>query len=365
MSASARIPVPFGQRLRAARLRLVPAIVFAAALAAIAFMWKGYVAAPTLVGQAEPLQANVSCYKPGLLAELTVTRFQKVKAGDAVGQVLITDPKILASSLAVAQAEIEMLRITMKPTTTQQRAAMNYDQLRLDWMKQRAQLAMARVNLQLAVSEFHRTEELFKEKIVSARIFDQAKAAQERSQSEVEELARLVEEQGQNFKELQLTNTLELSKITDDSLRAAITLQESKLRLTEAELSPIILKAPVDGTVSLIYRRAGEAISAGEPIVAIAALNSIRIVGYLRPPIMNEPRIGTRVQVRTRGPRREVSSGTIIEVGAQLEPVNPVLLGPAKFANVELGLPIGVSMPPVLKIRPGELVDLRFLPETN
>ncbi len=361
MSALARIPVPLQQRLRHARLRLVPPIIFAAALAGIVLM----LAVPTLVGQAEPLQAAVSCYKPGLLAELSVTRFQKVKAGDAVGQVLITDPKILASSLAVAQAEIEMLRISMRPTMNQQRTAMDYDQLRLDWMKQRAQLAMARVNLQLAVSEFHRTEELFKDKIVSARVFDQAKAAQERSQSEVDELARLVEEQGRNFKELQLTNSLELSKITDDSLRAAIALQESKLRLTEAELSPITLKAPVDGTVSLIHRRAGEAISAGEPIVSIAALNSIRIVGYLRPPIREEPKVGTRVEVRTRGPRPEVGSGAIIEVGAQLEPVNPVLLGPIKFASIDLGLPIGVSLPPVLKIRPGELVDLRFLPEKN
>jgi len=365
MSAPARIPIPLRQRWRDARLRAIPVIVFAGAVAGIVFLWQGYVAAPTMVGQAETLQASVSCYKPGVLAELTVTRFQRVKAGDAVGQVLVTDPKILASSLAVAQAEIEMLRIGMRPVATQQRNAMSYDQLRLDWMKQRAQLAMARVNLQLAGSEFHRTEELFKDKIVAERIFDQAKAAQQRSQNEVDELSRLVDEQGENFKQLQITNTVELSKITDDSLRAAIAVQESKLRLTEDELSPITLKAPVDGTVSLINRRAGEAISAGEPIVVIAALNSIRIVGYLRPPITDEPKVGTKVQVRTRGARREVSFAKIIEVGAQLEAVNPVLLGPVKFANVDLGLPIGVSLPASLRIRPGDLVDLTLLPESN
>src|SRR6266446_4674263 len=187
MSAPKLIPIPFRQRLHDVRLRLVPAIVFCAAVVAMAFLWKNYVSAPTLVGQAETYQANVSCYKPGTLAQLDVARFQKVKLGDPVGQVLVTDPKILASSLSVIQAEIEMLRVGLKPIAAQQRTAMDYSQLRLDWMRQRAQLAMARVNLQLAESDFHRIEELFKDKIVSQRSFEQAKASQDRLRGEVDE----------------------------------------------------------------------------------------------------------------------------------------------------------------------------------
>jgi hypothetical protein len=48
---------------------------------AIIFLWKGNLAAPNLVGQAEAVVANVSSYRDGILAELTATRFQKVKAG--------------------------------------------------------------------------------------------------------------------------------------------------------------------------------------------------------------------------------------------------------------------------------------------
>jgi len=361
MSAPKLIPIPFRQRLHDVRLRLVPALVFCAAVVAMAFLWKGYVAAPTLVGQAEPYQANVSCYKPGMLAQLDVAHFQKVKLGDPVGQVLLTDPKILASSLSVIQAEIEMLRVGLQPIAAQQRTAMDYSQLRLDWMRQRAQLAMARVNLQLAESDFHRIEELFKDKIVSQRAFEQAKGAQERLHGEVDELSRLVDDQKSNFSQLQVTNSLELSEITDASLRAAIAVQESKLRLTEAELSPITLRAPVDGMVSLVYHRSGEAITAGEPIVTIAAFNSVRIVGYLRSPITEEPKVGSRVEVRTRGPRQEVGLATILEVGSQLEAVAPALQGSLRFVTIEMGLPIGVSLPANLKIRPGELVDLTLL----
>src|SRR3954466_9394053 len=202
MSTLTPIPIPLQQRWRDARLRLIPALVFAAAVLAIAFLWKDFVAAPTMLGQAEPILANVSCYRPGMLAQLTVSRFQTVKAGDPVGEILVTDPKILASSLAVIEAEIETLRAGMQPVAAQQRTAMSYERLRLDWMRQRAELAGAKVNLQLAGTEFHRMEELFKEKIVSQRAYDQAKAAQERLQNEVNELTGLVAEQEQNFQQL-------------------------------------------------------------------------------------------------------------------------------------------------------------------
>src|ERR1017187_3985936 len=121
-----------------------------------------------------------------------------------------------------------MLRVTMQPIEAKQRIAMDYSQLRLDWMRQRAQLAMARANLQFAEVDFHRTEELFKDKIVSERAYDQAKTSQGRLQSEVDELARLVEEQGRNLEQLQLTNTAAISKVTDEPLRAAIAAQDSR-----------------------------------------------------------------------------------------------------------------------------------------
>jgi multidrug resistance efflux pump len=361
MSAPTPIPIPLGQRWHDARLRVIPAVAFLSAIAAIAFLWKSNIAAPTLVGQAEPNETKVSCYKPGMLAELTVTRFQKVKNGDPVGLVLVTDPKILASSLSVIQAEIESLRISMQPMARQQHTAMEYTGLQLDWMRERAQLAMARVNLQLTETELQRIEALYKDKIVSQRAYEQAKASHDKSKSEVDELSLIVEQQAKEFNQSQLTNTIGLAQINDQPLRAAIAVQESKLHLTEAELSPIPLIANADGMVNVIYHRTGEAITAGEPIITIAAFNPIRIVGYIRAPVMSEPAVGTRVEVRSRGPGREVGIANIVEVGTQLETIAPALASPVKFTAVDLGLPISVSLPPNLKIRPGEIVDLILL----
>jgi membrane fusion protein len=344
--------------VRDARQRFLPAIIFLAALAAVIGLWKDYVTAPTLVGQVESVPANVTCYKPGMLAQLTATRFQEVKAGDILGQVVITDPKILASSLAVIQAEIEVLRVGMMPIAAEQRMAMDYSKLRLDWMRQRAELAMERVKLQLAESDLQRKQELFKDKIISVRAIEEAQATKERLKSQVEELAILVNEQASNFDTLQLTNSNEITKINDQYLRASIAAQEAKLRQTEAELSPIVLQAPIDGTVSVVFHRSGEAVTAGEPILSVAPSSSTRIVGYLRPPVKDGPIVGIQVEVRTRGPHREVGRARIFEVGTQFETPTAALQAPVKMAAIDLGLPIGITIPPNLRIRPGELVDL-------
>jgi len=215
----------------------------------------------------------------------------------------------------------------------QQHNAMDYDQLRLDWMRERTQLAAARVNFELAGTEFRRTEELFKDKIVSERVYDQAKAARDRLQNEVENLTKLVEEGEKNLQMLQLTNSKELSAVTADPLRAAIAVQESKLHLTEAELSPITITAPIDGIVNTIFHREGESVTAGQPIVAVATLNPVRLAGQ----------------------------ANVVEVGTQLEAVPATLLGPMKLANTELGLPVEISLPKNVRIRAGELVDIVLL----
>ena len=350
------------RRWNLARVRWLPALALVGGFGAVAFLWRGNVASLTILGQAEPVVSEVSCYKPGVLAELNVTRFQRVKAGDSVGKVLVTEPAILVSSLAVIQAEIEELRANLKPVVAQQRNAMDYAQLRLDWMRQRAQWATARVNLDLAAAEYRRMDALFKDKIVSERVHEQTKAARDRLQKEVEELGKLVAEGESNLQSLQVTNKAEISKVSTDPLVAAIAVQESKLRLTEAELSPRVGKAPIDGIVTTIFHRAGEAVNAGQPIVAIATLSPVRIIGCLRVPLAAQPTVGMEVQVRTRGLRRELGKATVTEVGTQLENVPATLLGPINFANIVQGLPLDISLPANLKILPGELVDITLSP---
>ena len=352
------IPTPPAQRLRHAQTTLLPIVVFVAALVTVAGLWKDHVGTATMVGQVDGAIARVSSQKSGVLADLGVTRFQKVRAGDPLGHVLIADPKVLEASLAVIRADLDMLRATLQPIVAQQRNAVDFAQLRLDWMRQRAELAMARVNAQLAEAEFHRAEQMFKDKVASASEYDIAKASFQALQKQVEELDRLVVEGEQSFENLKPSDATDISRISDAPMRAAIAVQESKLRLTEAELGPITLRAPIDGRVIAVHHRSGEAVTPGQPILEIAADQPTRIVGYLRRQNGVEPQPGDTVQIRTRRTPRETAVAQIVGVGAQMEVLPSALQSPAKLLGVETALPVDISLPANFALHPGELVEI-------
>ncbi len=360
-----RIPVPLAERWREVRLRIVPVVVFLSAIASIGLMWKDHIAAPSLIGQAEPVLSNVTSQKPGILSDLRVNRFQKVNKDEVIGTIVTTDPAVLTSSIAVIQADIKMLGASMAQVMRNQHNQLSYAGLRLDWMRQRAELAMAKVRRDEAEVEAHRVEELAKDKIVSQRRLEDALAARDALRAQVSELEKLVAEQERSFPQLQMTNAADFASIGDEAVKAALSMQDAKLKLTEAELSPLTLRASMDGIVSAIYHRSGEAVMAGAPVVAIATLDPVRIVGYLRAPIQTELTNGMKVEIRTRGLRREVATTTIREVGTQLEPLPPAILGPMKLVSNDLGLPVDIYLPPTLKLRAGEVVDIVVKPEKN
>ena len=354
------IPTPLPQRLRDLRLRLLPALVVVLSVAAVAVLWRGNISAPQFVGQAEPVLARLSSHKPGTVAVLNVVRFQKVREGEVLGQVLVADPKVVESSLAVIRAELENLRAAMSPLIQQQRNAVNFAQLRLGWMRQRADLASAQVNLQLAEVEFRRTDELFKNKLVSENEHDIAQANRDALQRQVGELAKLVAEAEVNFTNMQPGGAEQMLHLTDDPMRAALAAQESKLQLTEAELSPVLLRAPMDGIVTAINHRSGESVTAGEPVLAIASEAPVRIVGYLRAPNLDLAKVGMKVRIRTRSARRETGLAQITEMSTQLEPPPAPLALPLN-SGADLALPVEISVPSSLKIRAGELVDIALV----
>ena len=355
------IPTPPTQRWRQFQSKVLPAVFFLAALTLVVTLWRSTVETPALIGEVEPVRVNVSSPKPGTLTLLRVAHLQQVRAGEPIAQVITTDPKVVQASLGMIKAQIQSLRLSLHPIVEKQRYALNYDRLRLDWMDQRVQLATTQVQLQFAENELRRTEELFRDKVVAQNALDLARTAKQRLEAEVSERTQLVKDQEQKLESLKTVSQAVDSNAnagSDDVLEASILVQESKLRLTESELGPVTLTVPIDGTVSGIQHRSGEAITAGEPILTVSGRVSDRIIGYVPQPLAFAPEVGMKVQVRCRSLPRSVSPAEIVGVGSQLEPINPTFL-PLTHAHLHLvGLPILVSLPPDQKLMPGELVDL-------
>lgn len=356
-----RIPIPRGQLWREFRLRAVPGIIFLVTSVAVALIWSHYVSAPTLQGEVESVQSNVSSPQAGTLTQVNVTRFQRVSQGEALAVLIPSDPQV---SLALLQSEIDLLRARLEPRLTGQRNAADYERLRLEWLLQKVHLATAQVDLARAENEFRRSEQLYRENVISEDLYDSSLKTRDSLKTNVEASVNVVAELEQSLGRLEgLGSSVEFESVVTETV-SALRAQEQKLRLTEASIGPITLKAPIDGMVSFIYRQAGENVQNGDPIIALSALDSDRIVGYLRQPLSIEPEVGMQVEVRTRTAPPVALTAHISQVGTRFEVVSEALAIQRAGGAMDVGLPIEISLPPSLRVRPGEIVDLVIHPRS-
>lgn len=353
------IPIPPYKRWREFRMEVAPLFVFAAAIATVVYIWRQNIAAPTLQGEVEAVRANVTSPQAGILTQLKVSRFQKVTQGEAVATVMPTDPRL---PLALIQSEMDILRARLEPRLSQQRNATDYERLRLEWLLQKVDLASDRVSLVRAESEFKRSADLLQAKLISEELYEVSLRNRDRLVVEVDEKTKLIADLEQGLQRLAILGDPQAPSPTADVVLAGIQAQEEKLKLAEAGAGPITLVAPLTGMVSSVFRNQGENVVNGEPIIAISSLQSEHIVGYLRQPFPVEPEVGMPVEVRTRATRSVSRLSRILQVGAQLEPITNSLAMLKPGNLVDMGLPIEVNLPPDLKVRPGELVDLIIRP---
>lgn len=358
MNRLPRIPMPAGRRLTAFATEILPFALFGVGAVIAVLLWN-HATSPTLIAEAESVATEVRSGRPGTLISLDVALLQPVTAGQVVAHVRLADPKVLAASLAVIRSEIELMRANLEPILPAQRLAIDAGRLQLDWMHERVTLASLRVELQQAEDNLKRLTPLHEKNLVSDEAFDTAFHLKENFAARIGEQTKLIDTLIPAAEEFVSRSSEATPHSAAETLVAAVRVQEEKLRLTEAQLGSTELTAPIDGVVSIVHRRTGEAINAGESVVTVAATSPARIVGFIRQPLALEPKAGMTVEVRTRTAARQVASAQITEVGRIMEPITPTVLALLNRTNSpELGLRVHVSVPAALHLRPGEQVDI-------
>ncbi|HVY72178.1 MAG TPA: hypothetical protein VHH73_19755 [Verrucomicrobiae bacterium] len=365
MEALPPIPTPFKIHMRELRSRWVPPVAFAIGLIAAVILWRQYVYSPSTVGEVESVTSNVTAPATGTIAEFKLGRLDHVSAGDVVAKVVTTEPRILEASLAVIRAEVALLRASSEPLLGPQRNAMAYEHLRLDYLNERIALAADRVKLQYAETEYQRLGHLHGEKLVTDEVLEQSLRNRDGLIVQVEERNKIVQDMEPLLEEARISNINLNQGNGQETMRTALAVQEEKLRLTEEQMKPVTIKTPIDGYVSAINHRNGENVPAGSAIFTITSDHPERIVIYLRQPVMFEPQKGAPVEIRTRTSHRETARSTILAVGSGWEPVARAIQRPGPNASAELGLPILVGLPPSLRVRAGELLDVTILSKKN
>ena len=342
------IPTPVSQRWREFRIRVLPFIVFTTLIIGIVVLWRGFVQPSGIVGFAETNAVNVVASQDGLLSTLTVERFQMVTKGQEIGIVINTDPELLKAQIATAQADIEVLR--SRNMVDQDRTEQSYQQFRQDLLNHRVAQATDRVTWLTESNVFRRAANEFNQKLVSEAVYDAAKGQLDARSATIEEREKQITDLTRSLADLQAKRKANPTDAFDKAI-------EAKQRELELLLKPNSVKAPISGMISMVHHSGGERILRGMPIVTISDPAANHVIGYLRQPIVNKPQVDSTVQITTRSQPRIIARGQVVHVGAQLEPINPALLSP-DTKRMEVGLPILVTIPPGVKLTPGEFVDL-------
>jgi multidrug resistance efflux pump len=337
------------------RQRFMPFAVFALVLVATALLWNKHTGRSTIVGQAEAVRTLVSAGKPGTLIALKTDLLQRVKRGDVVAQIIPADLEAVCAEL---NSKVETLRAELQQTTD--RNLVNYQGLRLDLLRRNVELASANVERQLAESEYQRYFALHQNHSVSDAEFETRRSNRDALQSKVDSLTHLAADLEKQITSLQPANSTDENPAIR-AVTAAVVAQQKQL---EALSEAANLKAPMDGVVSTISKRPGEIVKPGDPVLTIGALRPARIVAYVRQPFDGRVKPGDVVQVSTRGSERVTASARVLEVGTQLEAIDPTLLPAGNFSSshvIEYGLPLLVEMPANFSVAPGEVVNVAAL----
>src|ERR1700720_1077288 len=236
-----------GEGMASRRRRIVAlGLILIAAGAGAYILWPRGEAAP-IVGVVRATQIRVAPEVGGQLAAIKVRKGDRVRAGEVVAEL-----SALELSAAVVQA-----RAALEAASAQRDHV--YAGVRAEEVAAlAAAIAKAKSRLEYAQLQLTRTAYLARSDTATQQSLDQAENDAASARADVAEAEA-------NYAAAQAGPTREQRAIADAQVEAA----SSAVRVLERRLEKTVLRAPSDGVVTVIVAEVGEAVRAGQPVLAI------------------------------------------------------------------------------------------------
>lgn len=363
------IPIPAEVRWQIFRTYILPPLFFLGLCTGIAFIWKDHVQPVVVPGEMARIEFSVNAPLHGTILDLHVEPRQRVEAGQIIATILPHEARLAEARLAIIQSEIHLLTVGMDPLLSRRRVEYDHQRLAVEAMKQRVEIATAKINLVNAEAMYERALRLQKQGAGSIAELERSQALRDGLLADIAGREKLLSDLVQGLSDLALKdpstqespNPQNRPKEGDsDPVMAAIQLQQENLKLVEAEHAPVIVRAPATGFTGELLKRKSENTQAGETILTITSLESPHIVTYIRHPIAFNPTIGMQAEVIQRTNPRKKGSTVVVDVSPHFLEI-PASLSGSAFSSAR-GLPVYLRPPSGMALRPGELVDIRLLP---
>jgi multidrug resistance efflux pump len=353
MKSLAPIPTPLSARWREFRTRILPVIVCVGVVTAIVFLWQNHTGPATMQGIGEGVRSVVSAPQTVRIQEWLVAPYEIVPAGTPLVVVVPADPR---ADFDLLRSLHEMARVRSQPSLAQDNA-MNFERIRVELLKTKSELAIARVKLEQAERDVARNTPLLREKLVAQDIYELSVNTRDALKAEVDEKAKATTLIEQRLEQLRAIGEPDVVRDEIGKRTWLAQLEQAQARASK-NLESQTLVAPIAGMVGLAQRQAGEFVAVGEPLVTINSLRADNVVAYLRQPYRFDPQVGMTARVTTRTYQRQAFLSQIIQVGAQVEILTNALTMLRPGSLVDAALPIVVAVPAGIHIRPGEVVDV-------
>jgi len=367
------------------RYQLLPVVIFVGAAVVTGWLWGRFTGMPSSVGEVYPVRADVSSPIDGILiteGEKPVDLFDEVIAGQVLARV--SDPSAL-STLARMQGDLVRLRVDLafaaadildRQASLQQNDSREVRSLSVDLERLRLSQVEFQGLIETDKVELARLEEkvaVFKplvergveSKLALADMERQRDVVRQHLEATRKSLAEAEAQRAAREERLRKYSTAETDQIAAllVPVREAIAQEELRLQDIRRRLETHDIKAPITGTVTSIFVRPGQSVTAGLPILTIAASQGSYILSYVRQEQMMRPAVGQDVKVVVRTLPRATGLARVERIGPQVEPVPPHQLRDPKV--LEWGLPVRITIPADLNVKPGELVDVAFRPSAG
>jgi multidrug resistance efflux pump len=360
------------------RKRFLPVLIWGAAVAVAVVLVQRQRVYVDAVGIAEAKTTYVAPLFDGTVQSLAVDVLDEVTEGQVVA---IMDDTLIRSELHVAEAELGRVRALleaesarfaqeqqMNETSAQddlRRFQLNEEQARLNHLDRVIQHETDKVDLERLAVQLKRQEEMLKQHLLEPAVVDETRLAYTALKTKVDQDVNAIAMAKQNIaaaasRSETRTGEEPVPAPTDAVLRALqadIAAQQAIVAEVQERRQALALKAPVAGQIALIAKRPGESILAGDPILTIVGAGANRVTAYVDERAATAFKVGDMVELHSRTHPSTVARGTILKVGAYIEPfplrlqMSPVML--------QHGFQVLVGELPDNVYRPGETLDLR------
>lgn len=373
------IATPHAQRVAEFKQRSLPVIVWSVCALLCVVLLTNRARSFQYIGLAQAPQYEVSASATGTIDTLVVMLFQDVQAGEVVAT--LDERPVLATiatsnaTITKLQAELEAAKAQMLSGSGSGLADVNADLRRFQIDEEDRRLAALSLRVVIESDEVERgrlaldvgrNRQLLEDGIIGQSFFDMIKAGHDVVDirltknkillAQTEEEYRVARERRQAYEgELGVVPAAAPQLLP---LQEAISIEAARLREIQVQRASLVLRSPVDGRVSTVYSRRGQAVVPGEPVVMISERTVNEIVAYL------EEADGLRVQeqqpVRLVSHTRPgvVSDSVVLRVSPGIQMLPQRLWRNPQVADY--GRAVVIAPQPAMNLTPGETIEVRF-----